>query len=84
MDCSMPVLPVLHHLQEFAQTHVHWVSDAIQPFTYVPFMVAFVLQYLRWLAAIKITWHHMAEVFAIWFFKKNFVVFCEKKKIALY
>ena len=22
---------VLHHLQEFAQTHVHWVSDAIQP-----------------------------------------------------
>ena len=24
--------PVLHHLPEFAQTHVHWVSDAIQPF----------------------------------------------------
>ena len=24
-------LPVLHHLPEFAQTHVHWVSDAIQP-----------------------------------------------------
>ena len=23
--------PVLHHLQEFAQTNVHWVSDAIQP-----------------------------------------------------
>ena len=23
--------PVLHHLLEFAQTHVHWVSDAIQP-----------------------------------------------------
>ena len=22
--------PVLHHLPEFAQTHVHWVSDAIQ------------------------------------------------------
>ena len=22
--------PVLHHLLEFAQTHVHWVSDAIQ------------------------------------------------------
>ena len=29
--CSMPGFPVLHHLQEFAQTHVHWVSDAIQP-----------------------------------------------------
>ena len=31
MDCSMPGFPVLHHLPEFAQTHVHWVSDAIQP-----------------------------------------------------
>ena len=32
MDCSMPGLPVHHQLQEFTQTHVHWVSDAIQPF----------------------------------------------------
>ena len=31
MDCSTPGLPVLHHLLEFAQIHVHWVSDAIQP-----------------------------------------------------
>ena len=31
MDCSMPSFPVLHHLPEFAHTHVHWVSDAIQP-----------------------------------------------------
>ena len=27
MDCSMPGSPVLHHLPEFAQTHVHWVSE---------------------------------------------------------
>ena len=26
-----PGFPVLHHLPEFAQTHVHWVNDAIQP-----------------------------------------------------
>ena len=32
MDCSMPGLPVHHQLLEFAQTLVHWVSDAIQPF----------------------------------------------------
>ena len=32
MDCSMPGLPVLHHLMELAQTYVHWVSDAIQTF----------------------------------------------------
>ena len=25
-------LPVLHYLPEFAQTYVHWVGDAIQPF----------------------------------------------------
>ena len=31
MDCSTPGFPVLHYLPEFAQTHVHWVSDAIQP-----------------------------------------------------
>ena len=30
MDCSTPGFPVLHCLLEFAQTHVHWVNDAIQ------------------------------------------------------
>ena len=32
MNCSMPGLSVLHYLPEFAQTHVHWVIDAIQSF----------------------------------------------------
>ena len=31
MDCSTPGFPVLHHLLELAQTHVHWVRDTIQP-----------------------------------------------------
>ena len=31
MDRSTPGLPVHHQLLEFTQTHVHWVSDAIQP-----------------------------------------------------
>ena len=31
MHCSMPGFPVLRYLLEFAQIHVHWVSDAIQP-----------------------------------------------------
>ena len=31
LDCSAPGFPVFHYLPEFAQTHVHWVSDAIQP-----------------------------------------------------
>ena len=31
MNCSTPGLPVHHQLPEFIQTHVHQVSDAIQP-----------------------------------------------------
>ena len=31
MDYSTSGFPVLHYLLEFAQTHVYWVSDAIQP-----------------------------------------------------
>ena len=31
MDCSSPGFPVHHQLSEFAQTHVHWFGDAIQP-----------------------------------------------------
>ena len=31
MDCSTPGFPVHHQLLELAQTHVHQVSDAIQP-----------------------------------------------------
>ena len=31
MDFSTPGFPVLLYLLEFAQTHVHWVGDAIQP-----------------------------------------------------
>ena len=31
MDCRTPGFPVHHQLPELAQTHVHWVDDAIQP-----------------------------------------------------
>ena len=31
MDCSTPGFPDHHQLREFTQTHVHQVSDAIQP-----------------------------------------------------
>ena len=29
MNCSTPGLPVHHQLQQFTQTHVHWVSNNI-------------------------------------------------------
>ena len=31
MPCSTPGFPVFHYFPEFAQTHVHWIGDAIQP-----------------------------------------------------
>ena len=31
MNCNMPGFPVHHQLPQLTQTHVHWVSDAIQP-----------------------------------------------------
>ena len=31
MDWGRQDFPALHYLPEFAQTHVHWVGDAIQP-----------------------------------------------------
>ena len=30
MDCSTPGFPVCHQIPELAQTHIHWVGDAIQ------------------------------------------------------
>ena len=36
-NCSTPDLPVHHQLLEFTQTHIHRVSDAIQPSHLVPF-----------------------------------------------
>ena len=34
--CIMPGFLVLHYLPEFAQTHAHWISDAISSFV-IPF-----------------------------------------------
>ena len=31
INCSTPGFPVPQHLLEFAQIHVHWISDAVQP-----------------------------------------------------
>ena len=47
MNCSTPGFPVLHYLLELAQTRVHWVGDAIQPFHPLssPFPPAFDLSF---------------------------------------
>ena len=38
MNCSMPGSSALHYLLEFAQIHVYWVSDAIQPSLPLPLL----------------------------------------------
>ena len=59
MDCSTPGLPVHHQLLELAQTHVHRVSDAIQPshpllptsppaFNLSPASGSFLMFFIRW------------------------------------
>ena len=69
MDCSMPGFPVLHHLLELAETHVHWVSDAIQLFHHLlpPFPPAFNFpQYqglFQWVSSL----HQVAKVLSFSF-----------------
>ena len=64
MDCSTLGFPVLYHLPEFAQTHVHWVDAVIQlshPLS-SPFHLAFSLSQdqslFRWVRSS----HQMAQV----------------------
>ena len=64
MDCSMLGLPVHHQLPEFTQTHVLWVSDAIQPSHPLssPSLPAFNLSqhqgHFRWVSSL----HQVAKV----------------------
>ena len=55
MDCSTPGFPVHHQLLELAQTHVHWVDDAIQPSDPLssPFPPSFNLSQNPWISRIR-------------------------------
>ena len=60
MECSISGLPVLHHLLEFAQTRVHWVSDAIQPSSPSPpaLNLSQTQNLFQWVGS----WHQVAKV----------------------
>ena len=47
MNCGKPDFPVLHHLLEFAQTHIHWVDDAIQYLLSTPSLPALIFPSTR-------------------------------------
>ena len=78
MDCSTPHLPVHHQFLELAQTHVHRVSDAIQPSRPLlsPFPLAFILsqhQGLLWWAG---SLHQVGKVFEFQFQHQSFQRTC--------
>ena len=64
MDCSTPCLSVHHQLLEFTQTHVHWISDAIQPShpLLAPFPPAFNLSQHQSLHQWVGSSHHVAKI----------------------
>ena len=80
---SMPVFPVFHSLLEFAQTHVHWVGDAIQPSHPLlpPSAPALNLSQHQWLfqwvssshQVAKLLEHHLQHQSFQWIFRVDFL-----------
>ena len=67
MDCSTPGFPVHHQLLKLAQTHVHWVGDAIKqshPLS-SPFPSAFNLSQHQGLFQWVSSSHHVAKLLEI-------------------
>ena len=79
MDCSTPGFPVLHHLSEFAQTHVHWVSCPSHPL--LSSSPAFNLSQHQGLFQWVSSSHHVAQVLVLqlqdqsfqWIFRTDFL-----------
>ena len=77
----MPGFPVLHYLPKFAQTHVHWVSDAIQPSHPLPSPSPFALNLFQFQGLFQ--WvsssHQVAKVLELqcqslqWIFRVDFL-----------
>ena len=74
MDCSTPGFSVHHHLQELTQTHVHRVSDTIQPtispsvipFSRVQSFPAYNLSQCQGLFKWVSSSHQVAKVLRVW------------------
>ena len=82
MDCSTPGFPVHHPLPELAQTHVHRVSDAIQPSHPLSPSPAFNLSQHQGLFQWVSSSHQVAKVLEFWDLWLN--IFCIRLKIELY
>ena len=80
VDCSRPGFPVHHHLPEFAQIHVHWTSDALEPSHPLPpshfaFNLSQHQRLFQWVSSL----HQMAKVLELqhqsfqWIFRTDFL-----------
>ena len=81
VNYSMPAFPVLHYLPKFAQNHIHWVGDAIQPSHLLssPYPPAFNLSQhqglFQWIGSL----HQVAKVLELqhqsfqWIFRLDFL-----------
>ena len=76
MDNSMPGFPVLHYLLKFAQTHIHWVRDAIQPSHLSPLLLLpLIFPSIRVFPS-ESALHQVADVFKLqhpWIFRVDFL-----------
>ena len=83
MDCSTPGLSIHHQLPELTQTHVHWVSDAIQssyPLS-SPSPPAFNLSHIRVFSNESVLRHQVGKILEFhlhhqyfqWIFRTDFL-----------
>ena len=56
-DCSIPGFLVIHYLPEFAQTHVHWASDAIQSSHPLLPLSPLTLSVFQYQGSFPVCWH---------------------------
>ena len=83
MDCSTLSFPVHHQLPELAQTHDHWVSDAIQPShpllppSLLPFNLSQHQGLLQWVSSLhqvaKVLEFHLRHRSFQWIFGADFL-----------
>ena len=78
----MTGFPVRHYLPGFAQIHVHWVGDTIQPSYSLPFPSPFALNLsqhqslFQWVSSLrqvaKVLELHLQHQFFLWIFRVDF------------
>ena len=60
IDCSIPGFLVIYYLPEFAQTHVRWVSDAIQPSHLLLPLSPLTLNVCQYQGSCPVCWHFIS------------------------